>query len=122
MRFKLKQADRPKHTELVAGVAWSNTNDLFSIGDDNQILKWDILGDHDSKVMEIDASVITMDWLPTVKGSQEVMAVGCADGSFKLIAKAGRIEKNVAEAHSSAIISIKWSYEGAALATAGEDG
>ena len=46
MRFKIKQADRPKHTELVAGVAWSNTNDLFSVGDDNQILKWDILGDH----------------------------------------------------------------------------
>ena len=72
--------------------------------------------------MDIDASAITMDWLPIAKGSQEVLAVGCADGSFKLIAKAGRIEKNVAEAHASAIISIKWSYEGAALATAGEDG
>ena len=46
MKFKLKQSDRPKHTELVAGVAWSNTNELFSVGDDNQILKWDILGDH----------------------------------------------------------------------------
>jgi intraflagellar transport protein 80 len=97
-------------------------NELFSVGDDNQIMKWDINGDHESKVMDIDASVITMDWLPIAKGSQEVLAVGCADGSFKLIAKAGRIEKNVAEAHASAIISIKWSYEGAALATAGEDG
>ena len=72
--------------------------------------------------MDIDAQVITMDWLPIAKGSQEVLALGCADGSFKLMAKAGRIEKSVAEAHGSAIISIKWSYEGAALATAGEDG
>ena len=72
--------------------------------------------------MEIDANVLTMDWFPTAKGSQEVMAVGCADGSFKLINKQGRTEKNVPEAHSSAIISIKWSYEGAALATSGEDG
>ena len=72
--------------------------------------------------MDIDASVITIDWLPIAKGSQEVLALGCADGSFKLMAKAGRIEKSVAEAHSSAIVSIKWSYEGAALATAGEDG
>jgi len=48
--------------------------------------------------------------------------MGCADGSFKLMNKVGRIERNVQEAHESAIISIKWSYEGAALATAGEDG
>ena len=46
MKFKIKQADRPKHTELVAGVGWSNMNELFSIGDDQQILKWDINGDH----------------------------------------------------------------------------
>jgi len=39
-----------------------------------------------------------------------------------LVSKAGRVEKSIAEAHQSAIISIKWSYEGAALATAGEDG
>jgi intraflagellar transport protein 80 len=72
--------------------------------------------------MDIDCEVITMDWLPIAKGTQEVLALGCADGSFKLMAKAGRIEKSVAEAHNGAIISIKWSYEGAALATAGEDG
>ena len=63
-----------------------------------------------------------MDWFPIAKGSQEVLALGCSDGSFKLISKAGRVEKSVAEAHQTAIISIKWSYEGAALATAGEDG
>jgi len=63
-----------------------------------------------------------MDWFPIAKGTQEVLALGCADGSFKLISKAGRIEKSVAEAHASAIISIKWSYEGAAMATSGEDG
>ena len=72
--------------------------------------------------MDIDANVISMDWFPIAKGSQEVLALGCADGSFKLISKAGRVEKSVAEAHQTAIISIKWSYEGAALATSGEDG
>ena len=29
MKFKIKKADRPKHTELVAGVGWSNMNELF---------------------------------------------------------------------------------------------
>jgi len=72
--------------------------------------------------MDIDTSVICMDWFPVAKGSQEILALGCADGSFKLLAKTGRVEKSVAEAHQSAIIAIKWSYEGAALATAGEDG
>jgi intraflagellar transport protein 80 len=63
-----------------------------------------------------------MDWMPTGKGASEVLALACSDGSFKLMSKAGRVEKSVAEAHTGAIISIKWSYEGAALATTGEDG
>jgi hypothetical protein len=50
-------------------------------------------------MMDIDSQVITMDWFPCAKGSQEVLALGCADGSFKLLNKQGRIEKNVAEAH-----------------------
>lgn len=72
--------------------------------------------------MDIDVPVVDMDWLPSGKGANEVVALGCSDGSFKLVSKAGRIEKSISEAHASAIIGIKWSYEGAALATAGEDG
>lgn len=71
--------------------------------------------------MDIDTPVLAMDWYPSGKGSQEVLAVACSDGSFKLVSKAGRVEKSVAEAHATAIIGIKWSYEGT-LATAGEDG
>jgi intraflagellar transport protein 80 len=71
--------------------------------------------------MDIETPVLGMDWYPSGKGSNEVLAVACSDGSFKLLSKAGRIEKSVAEAHATAIISIKWSYEGT-LATAGEDG
>jgi intraflagellar transport protein 80 len=71
--------------------------------------------------MDIDTPVLAIDWYPSGKGSNEVIAAACSDGSFKLISKVGRVEKNVTEAHASAIISIKWSYEGT-LATAGEDG
>ncbi len=70
--------------------------------------------------MEIDTPCLAMDWLPG-KGNQEVLALACSDGSFKLVSKAGRVEKSVSEAHLTAIISLKWSYEGT-LATAGEDG
>jgi intraflagellar transport protein 80 len=72
--------------------------------------------------MDFETPVLAMDWLPTTKGSQEVLALACSDGSFKLVSKAGRVEKNVAEAHQTAIISIKWNYEGSALCTSGEDG
>lgn len=72
--------------------------------------------------MEVDTPVLSMDWFPTAKGASEVLAIAHSDGSFKLVNKTGRVEKAVADAHQTAIISIKWSYEGAALATAGEDG
>jgi hypothetical protein len=49
--------------------------------------------------MDIDVSVIDMDWLPVGKGTNELLALGCSDGSFKLVSKAGRKEANVSEAH-----------------------
>ena len=72
--------------------------------------------------MDIDVPVTDMDWFPTGKGTNEQVALACSDGSFKLVSKAGRVDKNVNEAHAGAIICICWSYEGAALATGGEDG
>lgn len=49
--------------------------------------------------MEIDQPVLAMDWFPSGKGPNEIVALACADGSFKLVNKAGRVEKSVAEAH-----------------------
>ena len=48
--------------------------------------------------MDIDQPVLSMDW-PPGKGSSEILALACSDGSFKLVSKAGRVEKNVSEAH-----------------------
>jgi|APSaa5957512535_1039671.scaffolds.fasta_scaffold294032_1 hypothetical protein len=50
MKFKIKRADRPKHTELVACVGWSRLSDspggeLYSVGDDQAIWEWDINGE-----------------------------------------------------------------------------
>lgn len=123
MRFKIKKLDRSKHTDIVSSVGWSNGGELFSVSDDMTVLKWDMNGEPDtSKVMDVDVPAVDLDWLPSGKGANEVVALACSDGSFKLVSKAGRIEKSVSEAHASAIISVKWSYDGSALATAGEDG
>jgi intraflagellar transport protein 80 len=122
MRFKIKRLERSKHTDIVSAVGWSNAGELFSVSDDLSLLKWDVQGEFESKVLELEAPVLDLDWLPSGKGAAEVVALACSDGSFKLVSKAGRVEKSISEAHASAIISIKWSYEGAALATSGEDG
>ena len=42
-------------------------------------------------------------------------------GKFHIIGKSGRVEKSV-EAHKGAVLSGRWSYDGSALLTAGEDG
>ena len=42
-------------------------------------------------------------------------------GKFLLISKSGRVEKSV-DAHRGAVLSGRWSYDGTAMATAGEDG
>ena len=72
--------------------------------------------------MDIETPVLAMDFYPSSKGQQQQLALACSDGSFKLASKQGRIEKNIVEAHATAVIGIKWSYDGSALATCGEDG
>jgi len=42
-------------------------------------------------------------------------------GKFYLISRAGRVEKSV-EAHRGAVLCVRWSYDGNALITSGEDG
>lgn len=50
-----------------------------------------------------------------------MFAVSCTDGSFRFISRSGREEKKV-QAHEGAVIAIKWSHDGAAILTSGEDG
>ena len=72
--------------------------------------------------MTLEKAPIDFDWYKTGVKGQELLALACTDGSFVLATRAKRIDSKVSEAHEGAVISIKWSYDGAALATAGEDG
>jgi len=42
-------------------------------------------------------------------------------GKFYFISRAGRVEKSI-EAHRGAVLCTRWSYDGSALITSGEDG
>ncbi len=122
MRFKIKKLEKGKHTDIVSAVAWGAANELFSISDDLTVYKWDFNGEPVTKLMDIESPCVDMDWFPSARASNELLALGSADGSIKLISASGRIEKSLDKAHNGGITCIRWTYDGAALATAGEDG
>ncbi|KAI9202562.1 WD40-repeat-containing domain protein [Polychytrium aggregatum] len=148
MKVKIHQEAANKHTDLVTCVGWTSNNELFSCGDDQQMLRWSGDGEHlgavpialfsKSKTLaaaqkagpspEAQGSLYFTDiqWFPVApsKGSSigaDLFVAAGTDGKFHLCTKAGRVEKSV-EAHRGALLSLKWNYEGSALVTAGEDG
>ncbi|CAH1781800.1 unnamed protein product [Owenia fusiformis] len=129
MRFKTTLQKEPKHTELVSCVGWITPDELFSGSDDHAIIRWNLLGASDTKQvckLSEDVFPVDMHWFPKSPGGgknkgSEVFILACTDGKYLLISRSGRIEKHV-EAHRGAVLSTRWSYDGTALATAGEDG
>lgn len=117
MRLKLKREERKIHEDICSSVCWNSENELYSISDDMTCLSWDINGDFKSKVMDIETPVIDFDWIISNKKSGELMAMGCADGTLLFAGHSRKVEGRVEKAHKGAIISVKWNYEGAALAS-----
>lgn len=81
--------------------------------------KWNVNTVQTTKMLDLEVPAIDIDWAPMAKGTSDLFAIGFSDGSFKLINRNGRVDKNVADAHKGSITSLKWSYDGGALATAG---
>ncbi|XP_070538600.1 intraflagellar transport protein 80 homolog [Ptychodera flava] len=129
MRFKTTLEKEPKHDELVSCVAWTKADELYSCGDDHQILKWNLLSDETKQLAKLPNDVYATDIhnFPKALGSKgkqaqaEVFVLTSTDGKFHLISRSGRVEKSV-EAHKGAVLSGRWSYDGTAMVTVGEDG
>mmetsp|Transcript_39397 Transcript_39397/g.47784 ORF Transcript_39397/g.47784 Transcript_39397/m.47784 type:complete len:763 (-) Transcript_39397:804-3092(-) len=125
MRLKTTQAASNVHTDLVSAVGWNPTNELYTCSDDKTVWRWDMNGEAQGKVCEIDAYFTDLHWYPVANKRQQqgndIFVVSCTDGTFKIVGKNGRTEKSV-DAHRGAVISLRWNYEGTALVTAGEDG
>lgn len=122
MKFKIKKLEKNKHSDIVTAVSWNTSNELVSVSDDLTAYKWDFNGEPTSKLFDIDVPCVDIDWYPSARAGNDLLAIGCANGSIKLMSKTGRLEKNVDKAHNGCITCIKWTYDGAALATSGEDG
>jgi len=124
MRLKLTQQDVPKHSSIVVSVGWFKMGkqyELLSCSDDKSIFKWHSEGTPHSKLCDLDAYCTSMAFMSNKGAEQQGCVIGCADGTFRIISETGREDKRV-EAHRGAVIALKWSFDGSALATAGEDG
>ena len=60
MRFKTSNIKEAKHTELVSCVGWASPDDVISIGDDHQILRWNLVSAETVKVALISKVRINM--------------------------------------------------------------
>ncbi|ESP00252.1 hypothetical protein LOTGIDRAFT_225973 [Lottia gigantea] len=131
MRLKTTLQKEPKHSDLVSCVGWTTPDEVFSCADDHQILKWNLIGNHEtSNIMTLpkDCYPTGMHWFPKTssgggskKSVSDVFVLTSTDGKFRLISRTGRVEKTV-DAHKGAVLCGQWSSNGTALVTAGEDG
>lgn len=128
MRFKTHVLKESKHKDLVSCVGWTTADELYSSGDDHSILKWNLLSDETTQVAQLPAENFPTDinWFPRGGGGKkqsqsDLFVLTSTDGKFHLISRNGRIEKSV-EAHRGAVLSGRWSFDGSAMVTVGEDG
>ncbi|XP_058277936.1 intraflagellar transport protein 80 homolog isoform X2 [Hirundo rustica] len=128
MRLKTSLLKEPKHKDLVSCVGWTTADELYSCGDDHQLMRWNPVTSEAARVVKLPDDVYPIDlhWFPRGIGGKkqsqaESFVLTSSDGKFHLISKLGRVEKSV-EAHGGAVLAGRWNYEGTALVTAGEDG
>ncbi|KAJ8916293.1 hypothetical protein NQ315_016434 [Exocentrus adspersus] len=127
MRFKISIAQKPSHNAPVTCVGWSSTEEVYSAGDDNQLLSWSVSVNQSTRIAQLsqDLYPIDLQFLPRVGGTLgkhgDLVLLTSADGKFYILNKAGRIERSV-EAHKGAVLVGQWGNDGSGLLTAGEDG
>uniref|UniRef100_A0A672GGX2 Uncharacterized protein n=1 Tax=Salarias fasciatus TaxID=181472 RepID=A0A672GGX2_SALFA len=128
MRLKTSLLKEPKHILHMICVGWTTADELYSCSEDHQVLRWNLLTSETSLVVKFPEDIYPVDlhWFPKAVGGKkqmqpEIFVLTSTDGKFHLVSKMGRIEKSV-EAHKGAVLAGKWTYDGTALITAGEDG
>ena len=128
-----------RHTAGISTLAWasaslpggshalpssegSGRSSLVSVGDEGAAGLWNADGEWQGSLFTVlDDGVIDLHANPACP---DALAAGCSDGMLRLLSAAGgREEKRVvASPAGGAIVSVRWSYDGSALCTGGEDG
>ncbi|XP_066597521.1 intraflagellar transport protein 80 homolog [Prorops nasuta] len=135
MRLKISSQSGNGHKRVVTCVAWNSAEEIYSCGEDHFLICWHLEGGiaHPNIITEFAADFFPTDmhWHPKPnhyatasfgkKQSLDVLLITTADGRFHLVNKTGRIEKSI-DAHKGATTVGRWSSDGSAFLTGGEDG
>ena len=72
---------RIAHSELVSSVCWTSPDEVYSAGDDHQVLKWNLLNNESSIIAKLPDEVYPTDmrWLPRSGGSGVKTAANASD-------------------------------------------
>lgn len=114
-------------SDLCSGICWSPTNDIYSVGDDKQILTTSKGSQAESHVFnspDAEAYPTCIEWFPsTTKLQSAIFSVAASDGCVYFISSINgfKAEKKI-NAHKGAILALKWNNESTAFLTSGEDG
>ena len=88
MRFKTHLRKEAKHTELVSSVGWTNPDEVYSCGDDHQVLKWNLLNNEESQLIKLPDEIFPTDmhWFPRLGGKKaapgsDIFALASTDGN-----------------------------------------
>jgi len=115
---------KEEHTEIVTAVTWSPDGQLFSCSDDKQIIRWSSDGEKLANIsLQNPVFITSIAWFPSAgKQVPDSFAVSCTDGTVRFLSRSGREEGKKIQAHEGAVILLRWSHDGAAILTTGEDG
>lgn len=143
MKFQLYLPFKSFHAGFASCVCWVNNELVITCGDDRKLLFWNSASFHEparSVQLPIEAYPTSMHVLmsssngatgmsidsgsSTISQSSHLIALGASNGLFYLFPlswNSNRLDKCI-EAHTGAVIVIRWSNDNSTLATGGEDG
>lgn len=146
MKLQLYSSNKSSHASFASCVCWATNDLVLTCGDDRRILFWSSASYQEpvkNVQLPIDAYPTAMHFLASSSNSttalesgssfsnfkldhqsNQMIALGASNGTFYLLPfnwNGHRMEKSF-EAHTGAIIVIRWSNDSSTLATGGEDG
>jgi intraflagellar transport protein 80 len=85
MRLKFTFPPTLRHTERVDCIGWMSTDDLYSVGEDHIIYKYNVVQNELTKIAELAQDVYPLDmhWLPKGASLVGVSGASAASGGKK---------------------------------------
>lgn len=110
-------------------IGWLGADEVVSAGDDQQLIFWNTTSQEIIRKVELSQDIFPTDLhvhpKPASVGrsnSITVFLLASTDGNFHIFDRNGHIEKSIIGAHQEAVIVVRWSNDGTAIASGGEDG